>query len=130
MADTAIGAGRLVLVVDDDRATLMAVAQPLRQAGFRVLTASDPLQGFALAVRERPSVIVSDMQMPAGGGDTLLRRLQGSSRTSGIPVVVVTGSLGRGDQERLLTTGVAAVLSKPVESAQFVGAVATAAQKG
>ena len=130
MVDTAIGAGRLVLVVDDDRATLMAVAQPLRQAGFRVLTASDPLQGFALAVRERPSVIVSDMQMPAGGGDTLLRRLQGSSRTSGIPVVVVTGSLGPEDRERHLATGVAAVLSKPVEPAQFVGAVAAAAQSG
>jgi CheY-like chemotaxis protein len=130
VADTAIGAGRLVLVVDDDRATLLILAQSLRQAGFRVLTASDPLQAFAVSLRERPSVIVSDMQMPAGGGNTLLKRLQGSTRTSGIPVVVVTGSVGPADRERLLSVGVAAVLGKPVEPVELVGAVAAAAQNG
>lgn len=127
MTDSAVGAGRLVLVVEDDRSTLAFLAQALRGAGFQVLTSSDPLQGFALALREKPVVIVSDMQMPAGGGDAFLRRLQGSSRTSSIPVVVVSGSVGPKDRERLVASGVSAVLTKPVEPPRLVAAVAAAA---
>jgi CheY-like chemotaxis protein len=127
MTDSGVGAGRLVLVVEDDRSTLAFLAQALRQGGFQVLTSSDPLQGFALALREKPAVIVSDMQMPAGGGDAFLRRLQASNRTSSVPVVVVTGSLGPEDRERLVGSGLSAVLTKPVEPAQLVAAVAAAA---
>ena len=128
MTDSAVAAGRLVLVVEGDRTRLAFLAQALRQGGFQVFTASDSLQGFALAVRERPAVIVSDMQMAAGGGDAFLRRLQASSRISSVPVVVVTGSVGPEDQARLVGSGVSAVLTKTVEPAQLVAAVAAAAR--
>lgn len=126
MSASTVGAGQLVLIVEDDRGTLALLAQLVRQAGFRVTTASDPMQGFACAVRERPAVVISDMRMPAGGGDTLLRRLQASNRTSDIPVVVVSASIGPDDRERLLSAGVAAVLAKPVEGPSLVAAVAAA----
>jgi len=121
-----LGAGRLVLIVDDDRSMLALLGQHLRQAGFRVATADDPMQGLASAIRDRPAVVVSDLQMPAGGGDTLLRRLQASSRTSNIPVVVVSGLLGPDDRKRLQAAGVATILTKPVEAMSLVAAVAAA----
>jgi CheY-like chemotaxis protein len=119
-----------VLIVDDDRSMLALLGQYLRQAGFRVVTANDPMQGLASAIRDQPAVVVSDLQMPAGGGDTLLRRLQASSRTSGIPVVVVSGSLGPDGRERLQAAGVAAILIKPVEAKSLVAAVAVAIGAG
>ena len=116
----------MVLIVEDDRSTLALLAQLLRQAGFRVATASDPMQGFTCAVRERPAAVISDLRMPAGGGETLLRRLQTSNRTSDIPVVIVSASVGPEDRERLLGSGVAAVLAKPVDGPSLLAAIAAA----
>ncbi|MBI4675963.1 MAG: response regulator [Elusimicrobia bacterium] len=79
-----------VLVIDDDRNIAELLWSILRDAGFEVELALDGYSGVAAAARARPDVILLDMQMPAGGGESVLARLAGNDLTKAIPVFLCT----------------------------------------
>src|SRR5258708_33483439 len=83
-----------VLVSDDDKTLVAILSASLRAAGYHVLAAYDALQGFMLAQREVPAVIVLDLHLPAGGGLQLLEKIAASGQTDAIPVVLATGTTG------------------------------------
>jgi DNA-binding response OmpR family regulator len=60
--------------------------------GWRVRIAADAMQTIMYALRVQPNVIVLDIQMTGGTGITTLKKLKASTKTSGIPVLVVSGS--------------------------------------
>ncbi len=79
-----------VLVVDDSGVTRALLARTLTQAGFEVLEAADGAEGAVLALRERPSVVVTDIEMPTMDGYQLLRLLKHDPASRGIPVLILT----------------------------------------
>src|SRR5258706_11512621 len=79
-----------VLIIDDDKTLVAILSASLRAAGYHVLAAYDAMQGFMLAQREVPAVILLDLQLPAGGGLPLLEEIAASGKTHPIPVVMVT----------------------------------------
>jgi CheY-like chemotaxis protein len=104
-----------VLVVDDDRVVSHLVSTLLREKGHKVLTAYDAVQGLMQAKRTPPvDAIVLDINMPGGSGEDTLKKLKMSTRTSDIPVIILSGSIDAQGQERVRSGGAAAVLSKPV----------------
>lgn len=105
-----------VLVIDDDKTFTTMAASLLRAAGYIPVVAFDAMQGFMFAQREGPELILLDLSMPAGGGMQLLERLQHSSRTQNVPVIIVTGTGGSSVDADAKAKGVAAVVKKPVES--------------
>jgi CheY-like chemotaxis protein len=112
-----------ILVVDDDRATVMLVTRILQRGGYAVISAMDPVQGLGIAQREVPAVIVSDLGMPAGGGFNFLEGLGRSSRTQAIPVVVLTASADPAHAARALEAGAVQVLQKPVDGPALLEAI-------
>jgi CheY-like chemotaxis protein len=78
------------LVIDNDLAVKQLLSSRLEKSGVKMLFASDVGQGFRLACREAPSVIVSDYFFPNGGVAYLLSRLRTTSITENIPVLVFT----------------------------------------
>ena len=66
-----------VLVVDDDEPIREFLVDILQSEGYRVLAASDGQQALALALRERPAVVLADVMMPVMTGTELCRRLKG-----------------------------------------------------
>src|SRR2546430_7128135 len=83
-----------VLVIDDDQTFTTMATSLLRTAGYKPLVAFDAMQGFMFAQREQPALILLDLSMPAGGGMQLLDKLQHSSKTQNVPVIIVTGTGG------------------------------------
>jgi len=70
-----------------------------------------PLQ----AMRTPPvDAIVLDINMPGRSGEDTLRKLKMSTRTSAIPVIILSGSIDAAGPERVRSNGAAAVLSKPL----------------
>jgi CheY-like chemotaxis protein len=63
-----------VLVIDDDPAIRETVTECLEDEGYRVVTAADGAQGLTAAERERPDVILLDMNMPVLDGWEFARR--------------------------------------------------------
>lgn len=121
---------RKLLIIDDDRAFVVLAAAILRDAGFMVLEAHDAMQGYTYAQQDPPAVILLDMQMPAGGGMSMLDKVRGISHLSRIPIIVVTASTDEGLAETVKAKGAIDLLKKPVDRDQLVSMVNSILESG
>ena len=107
------GSFPLVLVVDDHAEGREICARLLMQAGFRVATAINGLDGLVKALSLRPDVIVMDLAMPDLDGFDCTRQLAASSSTRDIPVIVLTAHATPEARARALAAGCRGFLVKP-----------------
>ncbi|MCA1560995.1 MAG: response regulator [Acidobacteria bacterium] len=80
-----------ILVADDDKVHVHLLTTLLKKRGYCVTVAYDGLQAWSTALRSKPDAIILDIHMPAGTGFEVLRKLKTSTKTSQIPVIVVSG---------------------------------------
>jgi len=80
-----------VLLVDDDAEIQRFLASRLEKLGLELIYAADATQGFRMACREDPVVIVADYFMTNGDAQYLLTKLRTNPTTGNVPVVVWTG---------------------------------------
>ncbi len=118
-----------VLVVDDDRHLVDAMAINLSAHGIEVLKAYSGEHGFRVAWEEHPDVIITDYEMPDGSGDYLVGRLNAADETREIPVIVLTAHTldGRKDyaleREFVGRLGAVSYLAKPISLDALVAEV-------
>ena len=112
---------RRVLIIDDE-ATLRRVTQLTLKimAGWTVLTAASGIEGLHLAETEQPDAILLDLMMPDLDGMATLTRLHDNSKTSHIPVILLTAKAVTDHAYKLQKLGVAAILVKPFEPQSLV----------
>lgn len=79
-----------VVVVGDDQVVTEAIQERLTAGGFDVRSASNCVDGYWTALKERPDIIVADHMMPDADGDYLIRRLREHPLTANTPVIVMT----------------------------------------
>jgi FixJ family two-component response regulator len=115
-----------VLIVDDDQVVSQQLMSLLRAAGYPSKSTLDPVQGFMVAQRERPGLILLDVNLPAGGGLRLLERLVKTTTTQLIPVVVITASDDQSLEGDVRAKGAAGFLHKPIGSESLLAAIAAA----
>lgn len=120
---------RTLLVVDDSALGRRVLERTLSAAGFAVLTAADGAEGAVLALRERPAVVITDLEMPVMDGYQLVRLLKGDPATAGIPVLVVTTHDEAPSRFWGRRAGADAYLTKDYEPAELVEAVAALAAR-
>jgi CheY-like chemotaxis protein len=106
------GAGRTVLVIDDDREALEIVERLLRSDDFLVVTASTGEEGLRLAHALQPAVISLDVMMPDMDGWAVLRALKADPVLRDIPVVMLTMF---DDKTKGYSLGATDYLVKPVD---------------
>jgi len=109
-----------ILVIEDNAANLELVRYLLASSGYSVLMALDGAQGVAVARKERPDLIVCDLQMPKVDGYEVLAQLRGNPDTAASVVVAVTAFSMPRDRDKVLTAGFDGYLSKPIEPETFV----------
>jgi CheY-like chemotaxis protein len=80
-----------VLLIDDDDDINRFLTSRLKKCGLDVKYASDAQQGFRMACRDEPAVIVTDYFMPNGDAQYLLTRLRTTAATQKIPLIVLSG---------------------------------------
>lgn len=100
-----------ILVVDDDLELLRLIAFALRQAGYMVLEAQDGPQALSVFERERPDLVVLDVNLPRLNGFEVLKKIRALSE--GLPVMMLTVRTGEEDQVRGLDLGADDYLGKP-----------------
>ncbi len=89
----AIGAGRRVLIVDDDELVRETLMNPLEDAGFVVLGARDSSSALELLERDEAiDAMVTDFAMPGSNGIDLIR--EAHLRKPGLPAILLTGHVG------------------------------------
>ena len=104
---------RKILVVDDEEDIAKALKVRLKSSGYEVVLASDMLQAYTSAHKEKPDLIILDIFIPGGGGFLLTERLKVSPITRHIPIIFLTGVTG--GEERAYRMGACSYLMKPFD---------------
>jgi two-component system, OmpR family, alkaline phosphatase synthesis response regulator PhoP len=102
-----------ILVVDDSRSVRLTIQFVLRRAGFTTLVAADGEAGLATARRERPPVVLLDVEMPRLDGFEVCRRIREDPALGGTYVVMLTANGQQADELRALQAGADRYVTKP-----------------
>jgi DNA-binding response OmpR family regulator len=103
-----------ILVVDDDEGTRRALAI-LLSGEYEVVTASDGIDGVAMAVREPPDLIIADMWMPGVDGALMVKRMKQIDTLSSVPVIFLSGQTSVHSVVAGISAGAWAYLPKPID---------------
>jgi signal transduction histidine kinase/ActR/RegA family two-component response regulator len=105
-----------VLHIEDNPANIALVERVLAQRPDLVLAhATSARHGLEFAQRERPALVLLDLNLPDGHGAEVLKELRADPRTAAIPVIVISADAMPRQMQRLLSAGAAAYLTKPID---------------
>ena len=113
---------RRILIVDDAPMFRELESLFLARCG-RVLTASDGAEALEIVRRERPDVVVTDLDMPGMRGDELCRRIKADSDLAEIPVIIVTGRDEGHEHAQAVQAGADDVVEKPINRVALIQSV-------
>jgi DNA-binding response OmpR family regulator len=112
-----------VLVTDDEPITRMLVKLLLERENFEVLEASNGKQAVDIATRERPDLLIVDLNMPEMDGYEAIRRLRRDVTMATLPIMVLTSEEGPGVERRVLELGADDYIIKPFDPAVLLSRV-------
>ncbi|MHB8206293.1 sensor histidine kinase, partial [Mucilaginibacter sp.] len=101
-----------VLIVEDDADFRFYIKDNLK-ATFNIIEATDGKEGWQKALASHPNIVVSDISMPEMDGIELCRKIKADTRTTHIPVVLLTALTGESAQLKGLETGATDYMTKP-----------------
>jgi len=107
-----IGDSKKILIVDDEKMNIIALAHFLKQQ-YEIIVAVDGASALEAAEKHVPDIILLDVLMPDMNGFDVLVRLKDSAATMHIPVIFITGLSGAGDEARGLSLGAVDYITKP-----------------
>ncbi len=114
---------KTILVADDESHILNVVSLKLRNAGFRVLTASDGQEALETALTERPDLLITDYHMPQLSGLEVCRRIKHAAITGSMPVIMLTARGYHLEPYELEESGILKMLSKPFSPRHLLATV-------
>jgi CheY-like chemotaxis protein len=103
-----------VLVVEDDTMNLELVHEVLEFAGCEVIEAATGAEAVSALERERPDLVLMDIQLPGVDGYELTKSIKADERFRHIPVVALTAFAMKGDEEKALEAGCDGYIPKPI----------------
>lgn len=109
-----------ILIAEDDKELALLSESILRADGHIVAKAIDASQVLPIALREKPDLILLDINMPGGSGHDLLVKLQRSSVTSHIQVIIISSETDPSTKMRALKEGAAGYIPKPWKPNSFI----------
>ncbi len=110
-----------ILIVEDNPLNMRLMRMTLRRKGYTLIEASNGEEALDKAVKEKPDLIIMDMQLPTISGVEATQRLRKIPELSRIPVIAVTAYAMKGDQEKFIEAGCDAYLSKPINTRELPG---------
>jgi two-component system cell cycle response regulator DivK len=112
-----------VLVVEDQEDNRRIVRDLLTTTNYEVVEAEDGAQALAAVAKQRPDLILMDIQLPAMDGYEATRRLKADPSSSSIPVIAVTSYVLCGDEEKARAAGCDDFVPKPYSPRQLLAKI-------
>jgi two-component system cell cycle response regulator DivK len=112
-----------ILVIEDHEENRRILRILLASAGFEMIEAVTGEEGVAAAERERPDLILMDIQLPGLDGYEATRRIKANPALRHIPVIVVTSYALSGDDVKAFEAGCDAYVTKPFVPRQLLAKV-------
>ena len=112
-----------ILLIEDNQFNRKIVRDLLARQPYDLLEAHDGEAGVAAARRDRPDVIVMDVQLPKLSGLDATRAIRADPDTAKIPIIVVTSFALSGDDKKAMDAGASAYLAKPYSPRQLLDTI-------
>ena len=114
---------KTILIVEDNEKNMKLVRDILRHNGHETIEAPTGGEGVRLASEKKPDLILMDIQLPDIDGIEALRRIRLERALDALPVIAVSASVMPDDQQKIVTSGFDAFVTKPINLKQFVETV-------
>lgn len=112
-----------ILLIEDNEFNRKIVRDLLARQPYDLLEANDGEAGVVAARRDRPDVIVMDIQLPKLSGLDATRAIRADPDTAKIPIIVVTSFALSGDDKKAMDAGASAYLAKPYSPRQLLDTI-------
>lgn len=114
-----------ILYIEDNQQNFYLVSYILKARGHLVLWEKDGAAGVDCAVRERPELVLLDIQLPLMDGYAVARALREKPELSSLPIVALTSYAMPGDREKALAAGCTGYIEKPINPKTFAEQIET-----
>ena len=108
-----------ILLVEDNDVNMRLVRLTLKNQNYQFFEASNGEEAIAQALKEKPDLIILDIQIPRMDGYEVAHALKHSHEVSHIPIIALTAHAMKGDEEKALKAGCDAYVSKPLDTSEF-----------
>lgn len=115
-----------ILVIDDLPENVFMLQDRLEREGFEIITAYDGKTGLEKSLSENPDLVLLDVMMPEMNGIEVCRKLVNNSKTSQIPIILVTGKAGAEDTKEGLEAGAFDYVKKPFNRTELLARINSA----
>src|SRR5438132_13022692 len=102
-----------ILVVEDQEDNRQILRDLLANSGYEMSEAEDGVQALAAVAKERPDLILMDIQLPIMDGYEATRRIKADPANKGIPIIAVTSYALSGDEAQAFAAGCDSYVAKP-----------------
>ena len=113
-----------ILIVEDNPPNMRLMEMTLRLKGYELLQATDGEEALNMAIREKPDLIIMDLNLPKVSGLEVTKRLRQMPAFNHTPIIAVTAHAMKGDKEKIIEVGCDAYLPKPINTHQLPRVVA------
>ncbi len=110
----------LVMVVDDSITVRRVTQRLLKREGYRVVMAADGLQALERLQDEKPTVVLSDIEMPRMDGFDLARNIRADANLRDLPIIMITSRIAEKHREHARELGVDHYLGKPYSEEELL----------
>ncbi len=112
-----------ILVVEDNETNMYLIRFILEKSGYEVIEAKEGAVGVELAIKEKPDLIIMDIQLPDINGLEATKRIRASEADGDIPIIALTSFAMAGDREKALAAGCTGYIAKPINVATFIAEI-------
>ena len=114
---------RCILVVEDQEDNRQIVRDLLTATDYEVMEAENGEEAIAAVAKQRPDLILMDIQLPVMDGYEATRRIKADPALSAIPVIAVTSYALSGDEEKARAAGCDDFVPKPFSPRQLLAKI-------
>jgi DNA-binding response OmpR family regulator len=105
----------LILVVDDSTTNVVLLEAILDEKGYRIETALNAKEAYAIIAQEIPDLILLDLLMPKISGFDFLAQIRSSEKTLSTPVIVVSALTDEENIAKIMEMGAIDFIKKPID---------------
>lgn len=107
--------GTKILYIEDNFANRMLVSRILKVEDYEVFEAEDGPTGIELAMKEKPDLILMDVNLPDIDGYELTSKMREIPELANTPIIAMTANVMQGDREKSLNAGCDGYIPKPID---------------
>ena len=118
-----------ILVVEDQADNRQIIRDMLAPTDYEITEAENGEEALAAIAKQRPDLILMDIQLPIMDGYEATRRIKADASLRSIPIIAVTSYALVGDRDRIMSAGATAYIEKPINPDTFVSEIAAHLKK-